>query len=118
VGQDAAVAWDTAGCGHLRTRLGRDISRSFELARRLQPSGEPWRATRRKHGAKTAMNEKPKSEELSEDQLETVSGGFSFGVEREMKESGEIAGTEDINIGVGELQECTISKVAKTTRLK
>jgi hypothetical protein len=35
-----------------------------------------------------------------------------------MKESGEIAGTEDINIGVGELQECTISKVAKTTRLK
>lgn len=35
---------------------------------------------------------------------------FSFGVEREMKESGEKAGTEDINIGVGELQECTISK--------
>ena len=28
-------------------------------------------------------------------------------VEREMKESGEKAGTEDINIGVGELQECT-----------
>ena len=35
---------------------------------------------------------------------------FSFGVEREMKESGEKVGTEDINIGVGELQECTISK--------
>jgi len=35
---------------------------------------------------------------------------FSFGVEREMKESGEKGGTEDINIGVGELQECTISK--------
>lgn len=35
---------------------------------------------------------------------------FSFGIEREMKESGEKAGTEDINIGVGELQECTISK--------
>jgi type VI protein secretion system component Hcp len=35
---------------------------------------------------------------------------FSFGVEREMKESGEKGGTEDINIGVGELQECTITK--------
>ena len=35
---------------------------------------------------------------------------FSFGVEREMKESGEKGGTEDINIGVGELQEVTISK--------
>lgn len=32
-------------------------------------------------------------------------GGFSFGIEREMKESGEKGGTEDINIGVGELQE-------------
>lgn len=30
---------------------------------------------------------------------------FSFGVEREMKESGEKGGTADINIGVGELQE-------------
>ena len=29
---------------------------------------------------------------------------------REMKESSEKGGTEDINIGVGELQECTISK--------
>jgi type VI protein secretion system component Hcp len=35
---------------------------------------------------------------------------FSYGVEREMKESGEKGGTADINIGVGELQECTISK--------
>ena len=35
---------------------------------------------------------------------------FSFGVEREMKESGEKGGTADINIGVGELQECTIKK--------
>ena len=35
---------------------------------------------------------------------------FSFGVEREMKESGEKGGTADINIGVGELQECTVSK--------
>ena len=30
---------------------------------------------------------------------------YSFGVEREMKESGEKGGTEDINIGIGELQE-------------
>jgi type VI secretion system secreted protein Hcp len=49
--------------------------------------------------------------------IEAYSGGewfiadsFSFGVEREMKESGEKGGTADINIGVGELQECTISK--------
>lgn len=35
---------------------------------------------------------------------------FSFGVEREMKESGEKGGTQDINIGVGELQELSISK--------
>ena len=41
---------------------------------------------------------------------EFVADSFSFGVEREMKESGEKGGTEDINIGVGELQECTISK--------
>ncbi len=39
-----------------------------------------------------------------------VADSFSFGVEREMKESGEKGGTVDINIGVGELQECTISK--------
>ena len=41
-----------------------------------------------------------------------VADSFSFGVEREMKESGEKGGTADINIGVGELQECTISKSA------
>ena len=39
-----------------------------------------------------------------------IADSFSFGVEREMKESGEKGGTEDINIGLGELQECTISK--------
>src|SRR5262245_21225431 len=39
-----------------------------------------------------------------------VADSFSFGVEREMKESGEKGGTEDMNIGVGELHECTISK--------
>jgi len=35
---------------------------------------------------------------------------FSFGVERELKKSGSKGGTQDINIGVGELQPCTISK--------
>jgi type VI protein secretion system component Hcp len=39
-----------------------------------------------------------------------VADSFSFAVERELKESGEKGGTEDINIGVGELQECSISK--------
>lgn len=39
-----------------------------------------------------------------------VADSFSFGVEREMKESGEKGGTTDINIGVGELQECTAGK--------
>jgi type VI secretion system Hcp family effector len=40
---------------------------------------------------------------------------FSFGVEREMKESGEKGGTADINIGLGELQEVTISKSMDST---
>jgi type VI secretion system secreted protein Hcp len=47
-----------------------------------------------------------------------VADSFTFGVEREMKESGEKGGTEDMNIGVGELQECAISKsmdIASTT---
>jgi type VI protein secretion system component Hcp len=39
-----------------------------------------------------------------------MADSFSFGVEREFKESGEKGGTTDINIGVGELQECSISK--------
>ena len=39
-----------------------------------------------------------------------IADSFSFGVEREMKESGEKGGSEDLNIGVGELQECTVSK--------
>jgi hypothetical protein len=37
-----------------------------------------------------------------------MADSFSFGVEREMKESGEKGGTEDINIGVGELQEASV----------
>jgi type VI secretion system secreted protein Hcp len=39
-----------------------------------------------------------------------MADSFSFGIERELKESGEKGGTIDINLGVGELQECTISK--------
>jgi type VI protein secretion system component Hcp len=39
-----------------------------------------------------------------------IAESFTFGVEREMKESGEKGGTEDLNIGIGELQECAISK--------
>jgi len=39
-----------------------------------------------------------------------VADSFSFGVEREMKESGEKGGTEDLNIGIGELQEIVIGK--------
>ena len=35
---------------------------------------------------------------------------FSFAIEREMKESGEIVGTGDINIGIGEDQARTASK--------
>jgi len=39
-----------------------------------------------------------------------VVDSFSFGVERELKKSGSKGGTQDINIGVGDLQPCTISK--------
>jgi type VI protein secretion system component Hcp len=45
-------------------------------------------------------------------------GSFSFGIERELRESGGRGGTEDINIGVGELQECTISKSLDSTSPK
>ena len=39
-----------------------------------------------------------------------MADSFSFGIERELKESGEKGGTTDINLGVGEMQECSISK--------
>ncbi len=39
-----------------------------------------------------------------------VANSFAFGMDREMKESGETGGTEDINIGVGELSEVVITK--------
>jgi type VI secretion system secreted protein Hcp len=38
-----------------------------------------------------------------------TANSFTFGVQREMEESAK-AGTTDLNIGVGELQECTVSK--------
>jgi hypothetical protein len=43
-----------------------------------------------------------------------VADSFSFGVEREMKESGEKSGTEDINIGVGEFQRSATPDVPAT----
>jgi type VI protein secretion system component Hcp len=39
-----------------------------------------------------------------------IADSFSFGVARDTRVIGESGGTADINIGVGELQECTISK--------
>jgi len=45
-----------------------------------------------------------------------IADSFSFGVEREMKESGEKGGTQDINIGVGELQALTIGKGLDSSR--
>ena len=60
---------------------------------------------------------KPEEEQLTDEELDAVTGAgkdgkdyfvadsFSFGVEREMKESGEKGGTADINIGVGELHD-------------
>ena len=62
------------------------------------------------------------AEESAEDDASSVkerdyflADSFSFGVEREMKESGEKGGTADLNIGVGELQECTVSKSMDST---
>lgn len=48
-----------------------------------------------------------------------VANSFSFGIEREMKESGESSNTEDINIGVGEFSQVVITKAldGASTRL-
>ena len=63
------------------------------------------------------LNETPEPEDApkrlarnGDGETAAAGGKSSFAVEREMKESGEKGGTEDMNIGVGELQECTISK--------
>ena len=68
-------------------------------------------------GTKKAVKDFQKKKSLSADGIvgpQTnpyfIAESFSFGVEREMKESGEKGGTADINIGVGEWQESTISK--------
>lgn len=39
-----------------------------------------------------------------------VASSFSFGIDRELSESGEQGGTEDINIGVGDFSEVVITK--------
>jgi type VI protein secretion system component Hcp len=39
-----------------------------------------------------------------------VANSFSFGIDRELRESGEHGGTEDINIGVGDFSEVVITK--------
>jgi hypothetical protein len=56
--------------------------------------------------------EKRAADEISDHELEGVSGGLGVAVisTSSGRTSGEKGGTEDINIGVGELQECTISK--------
>ena len=39
-----------------------------------------------------------------------VGESFSFGVKRDLKEAAEKLGSKDPNLGVGQLQECTITK--------
>lgn len=39
-----------------------------------------------------------------------VANSFAFGIDRELRESGEQGGTEDINIGVGDLSQVVITK--------
>ena len=50
------------------------------------------------------------AETQNQEQNDTVAASAGRNATRKKKESGEKGGTEDINIGVGELQECTISK--------
>ena len=65
-----------------------------------------WGATQARVGGKMHQ------EDIS---VAPASGARAGNVEREMTESGEKGGTEDINIGVGELQEATISKSTDRT---
>lgn len=46
----------------------------------------------------------------AEEKQYLIADSFGYALEPEMKETGKKGGTDDINIGVGELQECTISK--------
>ena len=47
-----------------------------------------------------------------------VADDFSFGIDRELKKKFKKGGTEDINIGVGELKEVTLSKNLDRTSAK
>ena len=49
-----------------------------------------------------------KKSDKGEDSGWFVADSFTFGVQREMKESSEKGGTEDINIGLGELPRATL----------
>jgi len=73
-----------------------------------------YSATEGPSAGATAMTDEKKAdgEELSDDNLDGVSGGVGVVITSTTRRtaSGEQGGTEDINIGVGELQECTISK--------
>ena len=57
-----------------------------------------------------AEEKKTATDALDDDQLEEVSGGVGVVATKPSTDGG----TEDINIGVGELQECTISKSMDT----
>ncbi len=60
-------------------------------------AGEPSTTVKKKPTAPTTRQYDGKEKPFVDD-------SFSFGVEREMKESGEKGGTEDLNIGIGEMQ--------------
>jgi type VI protein secretion system component Hcp len=66
----------------------------------------------------TAPTELPADVQGGQNNNWFIADSFSFGVEREMKESGEKGSTTGINIGVGELQECTISKSMDRTSMQ
>jgi type VI secretion system secreted protein Hcp len=58
--------------------------------------------------------EMKESGEKANDGKYFVADSFSFGVDREMKESGEKAGTADINIGLSEMSVVSIEKSIDT----
>lgn len=92
----------------MKSALALVITLAFALP---AAAGEPTRANDKKPAAAT-------TEAYEDEKDHFVADSFSFGVEREMKESGEKGGTEDINIGVGELQEADSAPKAVKTRPK
>ena len=56
--------------------------------------------------------DKPEADQIPDDELENVGGGVGLAIPATsaLRQTGEKGGTADINIGVGELHECTISK--------